>query len=155
MKKILVLALAASISLSACMPANKQTAGGLTGAVVGGLAGSQFGKGRGQLVATGLGTLLGAWAGSEVGASLDKADQGYLQQSTERALETAQTGSEVRWSNPDSGNSGYITPTRTWQDQANGEYCREFTQNINVGGKKQSGVGVACRQPDGSWRIKG
>lgn len=33
------------------------------------------------------------------------------------------------------------------------EYCREFTQIIEVGGRKEEGYGTACQQPDGSWKI--
>jgi hypothetical protein len=36
---------------------------------------------------------------------------------------------------------------------SNGEYCREFTQTVSVGGRAQEAYGTACRQPDGSWRI--
>jgi hypothetical protein len=33
-----------------------------------------------------------------------------------------------------------------------GDFCREFTQNINVGGRIQQGYSTACLQPDGSWQ---
>ena len=36
---------------------------------------------------------------------------------------------------------------------ARGEYCREFSKEIRVGGRSESGWGIACRQPDGSWRV--
>jgi surface antigen len=32
--------------------------------------------------------------------------------------------------------------------------CREFTANVTIGGLPQQATGQACRQPDGSWRIK-
>ncbi|HEY1096485.1 MAG TPA: hypothetical protein VGF14_04530 [Alphaproteobacteria bacterium] len=32
-------------------------------------------------------------------------------------------------------------------------FCREFTSNVNVGGRLQQGVGTACLNPDGSWQI--
>jgi len=38
---------------------------------------------------------------------------------------------------------------------SNGRYCREFTQEIFIGGEKKTGYGRACRQPDGSWEIVG
>lgn len=44
-------------------------------------------------------------------------------------------------------------PTRTFQ--SNGRYCREFQQEITVGGQRQQGFGTACRQPDGAWQIVG
>lgn len=36
-----------------------------------------------------------------------------------------------------------------------GNYCREYTRTIAVGGRFESGYGTACRQPDGSWQITG
>lgn len=34
-----------------------------------------------------------------------------------------------------------------------GEYCREYTKTVTVGGKLQSSYGTACLQPDGDWKI--
>ena len=53
---------------------------------------------------------------------------------------------------PDSGNSGVIYPTKTYSrgDQP----CREFTQEIIIGGKIQTGYGKACRMADGSWQLQ-
>ena len=33
------------------------------------------------------------------------------------------------------------------------QHCREYTRTIYVGGQAQEGVGKACLQRDGSWRI--
>jgi hypothetical protein len=33
-------------------------------------------------------------------------------------------------------------------------YCREFQKQIIIDGKVERGYGVACRQPDGSWKIQ-
>ena len=104
------------------------------------------------MIATAAGTLLGAALGSEVGASLDRADMGYYNSTSQRALETAQPGESLPWNNPQSGNSGSITPSNYYRT-AEGRYCREYTQTINVGGKSQQGYGTACRQPDGNWQI--
>ncbi len=132
---------------------SKQTGGAVLGGIGGAVAGSAFGSGTGRLVGVGAGALLGALLGSEIGKSLDKADQTALNSTTQRALETAPSNQPVSWRNPDSGNSGTITPRPAVQNASNGQYCREFTQTINVGGKSEQGVGTACRQPDGSWRI--
>ena len=99
-----------------------------------------------------MGTLLGALAGSEIGKSLDRADMAYLRQTQQKALETVPTGSSTSWVNPDSGNSGQITPRRTYQ-KASGTYCREFQQTVTVCGNTESAYGTACRQPDGTWKI--
>ena len=130
----------------------KQTGGTLLGGIGGAALGSQFGKGQGQLVGVAAGTLLGAFIGSSIGESLDKADQMYANQTAQKSFESAKSGQTQGWSNPDSGHSGTITPTKTFQTN-NGQYCREFTQTIEVAGKKQQGYGTACRQPDGTWKI--
>lgn len=140
--------------LTACASDNgtKQNVGTVLGGVGGAVAGSQFGKGSGQLVGVAAGTLLGALLGSEVGKSLDKADRSYMDRASQRAFETAPSGSQVSWRNPDSGNSGSVVPQPAYQTRS-GDYCREFQQTISVGGDSQQGYGTACRQPDGSWKI--
>lgn len=129
----------------------KQGFGTIGGAAVGGLAGSQFGDGRGRLITTGIGTLLGAFLGNEIGASLDRADHAYLQDATYQAY-TAPIGRQIQWSNPQSGNYGWVQPVRDGYATTGG-YCREYQSTIIVGGRKQQGHGTACRQPDGSWQI--
>lgn len=130
----------------------KQTVGGLLGAVGGGLAGAQFGNGKGQLASVAAGTLLGALIGSEAGRSLDSADQMAMGRSTQRALETAPSHQSVPWSNPDTGHSGQVIPQPAYTN-TQGRYCREFQQTVIVGGQEQSAYGTACRQPDGSWQM--
>ncbi|HYD98966.1 MAG TPA: RT0821/Lpp0805 family surface protein [Alphaproteobacteria bacterium] len=163
------------LSLAACTPANgprygygggyggynegfgfgtKQTVGSLGGAVLGGLAGSRIGGGSGRLIATGVGAVLGGLLGGEVGRSLDRADTAALNQSTSHALEYERTGAGYGWRNPDSGNYGSVTPTRTYTDPY-GQTCREFNQTIFVGGRSETAFGTACRQPDGTWKIVG
>ncbi len=131
----------------------KQDIGTIAGAIGGALVGENVGKGKGKTLGIAAGTLLGAYIGGEVGASLDRADMAYYNQSSQAALETNRTGVTSSWKNPDSGNSGTITPTKTYQT-AQGAFCREYTQTINVGGKNAEGYGTACRQPDGSWQIR-
>lgn len=162
MKKILLTLMAvSSLSLAACQQPNGGTYGGFNmnkenvgmgvGALAGGLAGSQVGKGSGQLWATGAGVLLGGLLGSSVGASLDKADMAYANQASSRA-HSAPIGQQINWNNPESGNSGYITPVKDGRDTA-GRYCREYQQTIVVGGRKESAFGTACQTPNGDWEI--
>ncbi len=147
---------AAALSLGACVSdqGDKQTLGTLIGAGLGGLAGSQIGSGTGQLAAVGAGVLLGGLLGNEVGKSLDKADIAYAERNAQQTLEYQPAGTTSSWVNPDSGNSGSITPTATYRSET-GRYCREFQQTVVVGGEPQSAYGTACRQPDGSWEIVG
>ncbi len=156
MKKfILLMAMVVSIGLAGCETiqnsGTKQTIGGVTGAVLGGVVGSSMGKGSGQLWATGAGVLLGGLLGSEIGKSLDKADRGYMQEANYEAYD-APMGEEITWNNPESGNSGSVSPVRDGEDTS-GRYCREYQQTIYVGGQQETGYGTACKQPDGSWEI--
>lgn len=38
---------------------------------------------------------------------------------------------------------------------AAGDYCREYTRTVYIGGRAQEAYGDACMQPDGSWMIVG
>ena len=150
----LLLVGAMAVSLAACVESAgpKQQIGTLLGAAGGAVAGAQIGKGKGKLVATAAGTLLGAFVGSKVGKWLDDVDMALLRQTQQKALETTPSGTASAWRNPDSGNSGEVTPRRTYQDTS-GTYCREFQQTITAGGDTESAHGTACRQPDGTWKI--
>ena len=153
-KQIVALVMAAAL-LGACAErgiGQKEGAGTLVGAGLGALAGSQIGKGKGQLAAVAIGALLGAFAGKEIGKSLDKADQAELQRAGEQAR-TAPIGQTINWSNPESGNSGTVTPTREGRHTSTGNYCREFKQTVTIDGRTEEAFGTACRQPDGSWKI--
>lgn len=144
---------ASTLSLGACSQyGQKETGGTLIGAGLGGLLGSQFGHGTGKLVATGLGVAAGGLLGNHIGRSLDRADQAYLYQASERA-QSAPIGETITWNNPQSGNYGSVTPTREGYQPSTGAFCREYQQEIVVGGKRQQGYGQACRQPDGSWKV--
>lgn len=154
-RQITVLTLAVFI-LAACQStANgpKESFGTLGGAVLGGLAGSQIGGGKGQLIAVGVGTLAGAYFGSEIGKSLDRADRLYMERA-EVSAHQAPIGETITWSNPESGNSGTITPVREGES-SNGRYCREYKQTIYVGGQEKDAIGQACRIPgsDDEWEI--
>ncbi|MCW8915862.1 MAG: RT0821/Lpp0805 family surface protein [Magnetovibrio sp.] len=130
----------------------KETVGTIAGAVLGGIIGSKMGKGEGQLWATGAGAVLGGWLGKSIGRSLDEQDKAMMNRTSQASLEHTSTGSTSTWRNPDSGHSGSVTPTRTYQ-KSNGTYCREFEQVVNVDGEDHVATGTACRQADGSWRV--
>ncbi|WP_419905620.1 RT0821/Lpp0805 family surface protein [Kiloniella sp.] len=130
----------------------KQTVGGLGGAIAGGLLGAQFGKGTGQVVAAATGAVIGGFIGSEVGRYMDDEDKRQADTAYNQA-QTAPVGQTIAWNNPDSGNSGTVTPVRDGTSTA-GEYCREYQQSVVIGGKTEEAYGTACRQPDGSWEIQ-
>ena len=144
-----------ALFLSACANSEygqKETAGTLIGAVGGALLGSTIGSGKGQLVAVAAGTMLGAWIGNEVGKSLDRADRVALQGAQETAY-TSPVGQPIAWNNPDSGNFGTVTPVRDGTNTQSGQYCREFQNEVTIGGRVEQAHGIACQQPDGTWKI--
>jgi surface antigen len=161
----LVAALAALGLLSACAAGpgevgfNKTSMGGLAGAAGGAYAGSRlFGGSNGmigkgsttQMIGVAGGTLLGALLGGSIGSSLDRADQAP----TPRA-EARRGPPDISWSDPDSERprAAPARITREGRDRETGELCREFVQEIEVGGRTEKGWGIACRQNDGSWRV--
>jgi len=133
-----------------CETAGTKTAiGGLGGAAAGGLLGAALGGGSTGIAA---GTILGGLIGGAVGNRMDAADRERANTAASQALESMPSGQSVAWRNPDSGNTGAVTPVRTYQTSS-GQYCREYTQTITVGGERHQSYGTACRQADGTWRI--
>lgn len=155
-KTALAAVLAAALGIAGCAGDGsdnaKEIGGSVLGAVAGGLLGAQIGDGAGQLAATAAATLLGAYIGSEVGRSLDKADAQAANTTTAQALEYNTSGTSSSWSNPDTGNSGYVTPAQAYYDD--GQPCRPFTQTIYIDGQAETAEGVACRNAEGIWEIQ-
>jgi surface antigen len=149
-RRILVPTILMAFLLMGCETAGTKTAvGGLGGAAAGGLLGAALGGGSTGIAA---GTILGGLIGGAIGNRMDAADRDRANTAAAQALESSPSGQSVAWRNPDSGNAGAVTPVRTYQTSA-GQYCREYTQTITVGGEKHQSYGTACRQPDGTWRI--
>ncbi|MDM7946552.1 MAG: RT0821/Lpp0805 family surface protein [Oceanibaculum nanhaiense] len=154
MMKKTAIALSALLLLAACENGNhenKQTAGTILGGIAGAVAGSQIGGGKGRLAAVAAGALLGGFLGNQIGSDLDEVDRQRANSAMNRA-QAAPVGQTITWNNPNSGNSGSVTPVREGTT-ASGEYCREFQQTVIIGGKSENAYGTACRQPDGSWKI--
>ena len=134
------------------MGGSHEPGGTILGGIVGAAIGSQIGGGNGRLAAMGVGTLFGALVGRDIGRSMDDADRAYAVGSFGHAMEYAPTCSTIAWNNPGSGSNGTVTPTQTYEPEP-GRYCREFQQEVTIGGQIQDAYGTACRQPDGSWEI--
>ena len=128
----------------------KAVLGSLGGATAGGVIAAVAGANPALIAAS---VIAGGLLGGYVGHKLDDRDKRMATEAAHQAFEQNQTGQSSSWQNPESGNSGSVTPTRTYQI-ANGQYCREYTQDIVIGGEKNQTYGTACRQADGSWKIK-
>lgn len=145
--RIIIFASAIALALGSTACTNEQT-GQVVGGILGGVAGNQVGSGSGRTVATVAGAIAGTFIGGAVGRSMDDTDR----LKAHRSLEYNRTNETTYWSNPDSGNEYSMTPTRTWQNDT-GQYCREYTSDVVVGGRRETAYGTACRQPDGSWKV--
>ena len=128
----------------------KAILGSVLGAAAGAGIAAAAGGGAGAIVGAGVG---GALLGGFIGNRLDARDKRMASEAAQRAFEQNRAGQPTAWKNPDSGNSGSVTPTRTYQ-LANGQYCREYNQTIMIGGQQHQAYGTACRQPDGTWQIQ-
>ncbi|MGH9887203.1 MAG: RT0821/Lpp0805 family surface protein [bacterium] len=128
----------------------KAVLGSVGGAAVGGLLAAALGGKGGAIVA---GALVGGLLGGYVGNRLDNKDKQMAAQAATAAFEQNSSGQPSVWTNPDSGNHGSVTPTHTYQ-LANGQYCREYRQDVWIGNEKQQTSGTACRQADGTWQIQ-
>ncbi len=147
---ICVIAVSGCASLQKTIEDNpKAAAGGLGGAVLGGVIGGLAGGGKYAVI----GAAAGALIGGVIGNKLDDRDKRMAREAAQRAFEANRAGQASSWTNPDSGNSGSITPTRTYQ-LAGGQYCREYTQTVRIGGEDHQAFGTACRQADGTWKIE-
>ncbi len=75
------------------------------------------------------------------------------QRAHEEALKEATIvpiGDAVIWNQ--SGRSGSVTPVRDGVTP-DGRACREFRQEVIIGGDRTEAYGTACQQPDGSWQV--
>lgn len=151
-KPLAILSVVAMLGACADTSNQKQQAGTVVGGVLGGVLGSNVGGGDGRTAGTIAGVLIGAIIGSEIGKTMDANDRRMAEQTAQRTLETNASGQSSTWSNPDSGNSGTVTPTKTWQNEQS-QYCREYETTVYIDGKRETAYGTACRQPDGSWKV--
>jgi surface antigen len=122
--------------------------GGLIGAVAGGYFGSTMGKGDGKLAATAIGMLVGAVIGHSVGDSLTRTEDICFSQTFEHVPDRE----TITWHDAKRDAQYEVRPTKTIKT-AEGEYCREYTAKATVGSKPIESYGIACRQPDGSWKL--
>ncbi len=163
MKKAIAIVLCGAM-LAGCseyMGPKEQTGtfmGAATGAILGAAIGSKT-KCRGYRCSSGtstnavvIGALAGGLLGSHMGRSMDERDKRMYYAAQQNAFEYMPSGSPSNWRNPDTGNYGSVTPQPAYE-RSSGEYCREYTQTIVVGGERKQGYGTACRNSDDTWEI--
>ena len=155
MKNVVITTVLATTLLTGCAGTyNKAT----TGAALGALTGTALAYGLGKdsskkdlwLIS---GAVAGGLIGNNIGAKLDERDRLLLGQTFQNTMESAPNNQVGGWSNPNTGNSGTVTPTQT-MISANNQPCREFQTTVNIGGELTQAYGTACRNADGSWKIQ-
>ncbi|MBL4692987.1 MAG: hypothetical protein JKY92_06625, partial [Magnetovibrio sp.] len=92
--------------------------------------------------------------GEDIARGMTNIDKIFAERTTKNTLEYEKPGKRVSWSNPDSGNSGYVTAAETYKNE-DGENCRNFETTAEVEGEDHTTSGTACRLPDGQWKVMG
>lgn len=140
--------LVVALALAGCGTINNEQQGAVLGAVVGGVVGNQIGSGVGRAAATFAGVLIGSAVGSNIGRMMDYNDRRQVAY----ALETSPSGAASAWRNPDTGARYEVTPGPAYR--SNGRVCREYATTAYIDDRRERVIGLACRQPDGSWRVQ-
>jgi hypothetical protein len=74
--------------------------------------------------------------------------RGYHERAYERAM-SGPVGNQIIWN--DGNDRGAVRITR--EGRAGDRACREFQQDVTIGGELQSAYGTACQNPDGTWAL--
>jgi surface antigen len=154
-KQVFVMALA--LLLSACSGKNSIENGEMIGAVAGGVVGtyvgSKFGGGAGSLLFMVAGAAVGSLAGYAYGGTLIPSDRAKFKDSTKIAMDSIRDGQVFSWTNPDTGVTGTIKPTRTYYVK-NGQLCRDFDATIAANRKVGRTKGHACKIAPDAWLVE-
>ena len=131
--------------------------GTVAGGIIGGIIGNQFGHGSGKTAATIGGVILGGIAGNAIArdSCRDKHYDAYYYGNTYDDAFNSRDERDYGWENPYSHNRGSVRPTDYYEDgyRDHPGPCRRFEQRIWIDGREETGTGIACRNPDGSWQI--
>lgn len=125
-----------------------QVVGGVLGGVAGGVIGAEAAKGSSQRnVAIVVGTVIGAAIGSEIGKRMDTADRSCVG----HALELADAGRSVKWTNPNTRVTYQLTPL---DEQRRSDGCRRFRLTAHGAFGLSEGRTVACPDASGVWSLE-
>jgi surface antigen len=131
------------ISSGSC---NRQEIATVIGGIAGGVIANRVADEH-RTVATIIGVIAGAAIGNRIGRELDEADRGCFG----HALEIAQAGQRVRWSNEAAGLRYEMSPGAARQQ--NGAACREYRLVTISGRERSSQTGIACEAQPGVWQV--
>lgn len=140
-----------TLTLAACSTntqSQNTTVGAVAGAVLGGVAGSAIGQGTGQLVAIGAGAIAGGLLGGAIGHNMQSSDK----QRIYNTLDHNPKRKSSRWKTKD-GTKYTMTPMSNTIVYKGQSPCRKYRTTITNSGERKVENGVACRQPDGTWKV--
>ena len=129
-------------------PAPNAAVGTLSGALIGGVIGSAFGRGGGAVAATLAGAAIGGLIGNAIGRDLDERDREMALVAERDALGT---GRPRRWRSETV--YGEVIPGPIYVAEEGP--CRSFIHRIFIDGRPAEAEGIACRMPNGRWRVVG
>ena len=123
------------------------------GAGAGGIIGAQLGGGIGQSLMIASGVMAGGVVGYTAARQLERSDRKAHDTTASKAFAEAADGTTRYWSNPETGNSGIIMPTRSYH-AGDGSYCRDYRTTVAVEDGFIRGRGIGCQEATGTWQIK-
>lgn len=85
---------------------------------------------------------------------LEEEDVKMAAAAKQNALETRRDGEPTTWRNVKTGNSGSITPVRTYVTE-NGVFCRDYREVVSIGVDKGEATSTGCRTSPKSWTSVG
>jgi surface antigen len=132
------------ISSGSC---NRQEIATVIGGIAGGVIASRVAQPENRTVATIVGAIAGAVIGNRIGKELDEADRGCFG----HALEIAQPGQRITWTNEAMGVRYELSPGA--DRPRNGAACREYTLVTIAGRERSPQTGVACQSQPGVWQV--
>jgi surface antigen len=94
---------------------------------------------------------LSAGSGGAAWAAEDPRDAPVVSAMVKQTLEFERTGTDLPWSNPETGSRGVIRVERTYYLDPNTP-CRDYTRTTDrPGGERITARGTGCRMADGRW----
>ncbi len=128
---------------------DRRAIGAVLGGAVGGVVGSRVGRDADRPVAILLGSVIGAVVGAEIGRRMDEEDRACMG----HALELADGGHPVMWSNESMQATYILTPMEMFQ---RGDLpCRTFSLEVRIPDRRDVSSQRACRSNAGRWDILG
>lgn len=140
-----------AFDMAGCTPGNNVPGSTAAGAIAGGLLGTAIF--HNQVAGAIGGALVGGIVGNQIGQYMDRQDEINMQS----AIVNTPVNHQASWTSDKAGPNGQpvtytVRPVRVYTVAH--RYCREYQTTVTIGGEVKKAYGKACRQPDGSWKIK-